>query len=52
MMDFFNPNDYWRNQGYDPYKGMSDDEKSSIAVAGAIGIIVGILVGFAICALI
>jgi hypothetical protein len=24
-MDYNNPNDYW--QGYDPYKGLSDDER-------------------------
>ena len=26
-IDYNNPNDMWRNNGYDPYKGLSDEER-------------------------
>lgn len=52
MMDFFNPNDYWRNQGYDPYKDLSDNERQTVAIVSAACIIIGAAVGFIICALV
>lgn len=52
MVDFNNPNEHWLHQGYDPYRGMTDDERKAIARAKLIGLIVGSLLAFAICALI
>lgn len=52
MTEFTNPNDFWRHQGYDPYHGMTDNERRAVAKARLIGLIVGTLVAFAVCALI
>lgn len=27
MIDYSDPNEVWRQTGYDPYKGMTDDER-------------------------
>ena len=27
IIDYNNPNDAWRMTGYDPYKGMTDEER-------------------------
>jgi len=48
-MDYNNPNDYWH--GYDPYKGLSDDELMKQGCLQPAGILVAIIVALLICAL-
>lgn len=51
MMDFTNPNDFWTHQDYDPYKGMSDDERMKAGCLQMASYIVMILFGLLLCAL-
>ena len=51
MMEYNNPNDPWMNTGYDPYKGMSDEERENAGCFQGIIYIVAILLGLLICAL-
>ena len=51
MMDFTNPNDFWTHQDYDPYKGMSDDERMKAGCLQLASYIVMILFGLLLCAL-
>ena len=51
MMDYNNPNDQWMNTGYDPYKGMNDEERENAGCFQVIIYIVAILLGLLICAL-
>jgi len=48
-MDYNNPNDYWH--GYDPYKGMSDDERMKAGCLLGVAYIVGFVIALAVCAL-
>ena len=50
-MEYNNPNDPWMNTGYDPYKGMSDEERENAGCFQGIIYIVAILIGLLICAL-
>ena len=50
-MDYNNPNDPWMNTGYDPYKGMNDEERENAGCFQVIIYIVAILLGLLICAL-
>ena len=50
-MDFTNPNDFWTHQDYDPYKGMSDDERMKAGCLQLASYIVMILFGLLLCAL-
>ena len=47
-MNYNNPNDNWR---YDPYKGMTDNERMRIGCAQGLGTIVGVIIAMALCAL-
>lgn len=51
MMDFTNPNDFWSHQDYNPYKGMSDDERMKAGCLQLASYIVMILFGLLLCAL-
>ena len=51
MTDYNNPNDMWRNNGYDPYKGMSDEERMKAGCIQLAGIVGTIIVALLICAL-
>ena len=51
MTDYTNPNDMWRNNGYDPYKGLSEKERLMAGCFQAAAFIVMIIVGLALCAL-
>jgi hypothetical protein len=51
MMNYNNPNDMWRHNGYDPYKGMSDEERLKAGCLQAVGIVCGIIAALLICAL-
>ena len=50
-IDYNNPNDMWRHNGYDPYKGMSDEERMKAGCLQLVGMIGGIIVALLICAL-
>ena len=51
MIDYNNPNDMWRNNGYDPYKGMSDEERMKAGCLHMVGMVGAIIVALLICAL-
>jgi len=51
MTDYNNPNDLWRNTGYDPYKGMSDDERLKAGCIQTILFILGAATALLVCAL-
>ena len=50
-IDYSNPNNMWRNNGYDPYKGMSDEERMKAGCLQLVGIVGAIIVALLICAL-
>lgn len=50
-IDYNNPNDPWRHNGYDPYKGLSDDERMKAGCFQAVSIVGTIIVALLICAL-
>jgi hypothetical protein len=50
-MDYNNPNDYWPQTGYDPYKGMTDDERMKAGCLQVIVTVVGVIIGIVLCAL-
>ena len=50
-IDYNDPNDMWRHNGYDPYKGMSDEERMKAGCLQGVIFIMMIMVGLAICAL-
>ena len=50
-IDYNNPNEMWRHNGYDPYKGMSDEERIKAGCLQAVGIVGGIVAALLICAL-
>ena len=51
MTDYTNPNDPWMQTGYDPFKGMSEDERMKAGCLQAVGFILMIVLGLALCAL-
>lgn len=51
MTDYNNPNDMWRNNGYDPYKGLNDEERIVAAVLHIVYTCLGLLVAVLLCAL-
>ena len=50
-IDYNDPNDMWRHNGYDPYKGMSDEERMKAGCLQMVGIVGGIIAALLICAL-
>lgn len=50
-MEYRNPNDYWMQTGYDPYKGLSEKERLMSGCFQTAAFIVMIIVGLALCAL-
>ena len=50
-IDYNNPNEMWRHNGYDPYKGMSDEERIKTGCMQVVAFIVMLIVGLALCAL-
>ena len=48
-IDYHNPNDYWH--GYDPYKGLSDEERIAAAILRIVYTCLGLLVAVLLCAL-
>ena len=50
-IDYNNPNEMWRHNGYDPYKGLSDEERLKAGCLQLAGIISGFIAALLICAL-
>ena len=50
-IDYNNPNEMWRHNGYDPYKGMNEKERMKAGCMQAVAFIVMLIVGLALCAL-
>jgi len=50
-IDYNNPNDYWPQTGYDPYKGMTDKERMKAGCLQVIGTVIGLIIGIVLCAL-
>lgn len=50
-IDYNNPNEMWRHNGYDPYNGMSDNERMKAGCMQAVAFIVMLIVALALCAL-
>ncbi len=46
--DYHNPNDNW---GYDPYKGMNDDERVAAGCMSGLAYIIAMVIGVLICSL-
>ena len=51
MMDYNNPNEPWLQTGYDPFKGMSDDERAKAGCLQGLAFIGMIVLGLLLCAL-
>lgn len=49
QIDYHNPNDYWH--GYDPYKGMNDDERMKAGCLHVVHFIAATIVAMLLCAL-
>ena len=50
-IDYNNPNEMWQHNGYDPYKGLNDEERMKAGCLQAVGIVGGIAAALLICAL-
>ena len=50
-IDYNTPNDMWQNNDFDPYKGLSDEERFKVECVKVVALIVTIIVGLALCAL-
>jgi len=50
-INYNDPNEMWKHNGYDPYKGMSDEERMKAGCFQLVGIVCGIIVALLICAL-
>ena len=50
-MNYNDPNEMWRHNGYDPYKGMSDEERMKAGCLQLVGIVCAIILALLICAL-
>ena len=51
MTDYNDPNEMWRHNGYDPYKGMNDDERMLAVIHRLAYALVAAAVGILLCAL-
>ena len=50
-IDYHNPNDYWPQTGYDPYKGMNDVDRMTAGCLQGMAVIVAVILGLLLCAL-
>ena len=50
-IDYNNPNNMWRNNGYDPYKGMNDEERLKAGCLHLLIMVGAFIVALLICAL-
>jgi hypothetical protein len=50
-IDYNDPNEMWRNNGYDPYRGMSDEERMKAGCLQVVCVVGIFIVALLICAL-
>ena len=50
-MNYTNPDEFWRHNDYDPYRGLSDEERMKAGCLQLAGIVGAIIVALLICAL-
>ena len=50
-IDYNDPNEMWKHNGYDPYKGMSDEERMKAGCLQMVGMVGAIIVALLLCAL-
>jgi len=50
-MNYTNPNEFWQHNGYDPYKGLSDDDRMKVGCFQGLAFFLMLFLGLAICAL-
>ena len=50
-MNYTNPDEFWRHNDYDPYSGLSDEERMKAGCLQLAGIVGAIIVALLICAL-
>lgn len=50
-MDYDNPNDKWMPHGYDPYEGMTEEERKTAGCLRVAGLIVAAIIALLLCAL-
>jgi len=50
-IDYNNPNEMWEHNGYDPYKGMSEEERIKAGCLQIVGMVGAIILALLICAL-
>lgn len=48
-MEYFNPNDYWSHQDYDPYNGMNDEERLKAGCWQMVVFIAAVVIGMIVC---
>lgn len=49
MIDYSNPNDSWLHSGYDPYKGMNDEERTVAGCLQTLAFLGTLFVGLLLC---
>ena len=50
-IDYNDPNEMWRHNGYDPYTGMSDEERMKAGCLQLVSIVCAVILALLICAL-
>jgi hypothetical protein len=50
-MNYTNPDEFWRHNDYDPYKGLSDDERMQVGCFQGLAFFLVLFIGLAVCAL-
>ena len=50
-IDYNNPNEMWKHNGYDPYKGLSDEERLKAGCFQVVAVVGGFIAAMLICAL-
>jgi hypothetical protein len=50
-IDYNDPNEMWRHNGYDPYKGMTDDERMKTGCIQGSAYFLAVIIGMILCGL-
>lgn len=50
-IDYNDPNEMWRNNGYDPYKGMTDEERMKTGCLQGAAYFLALIIGMILCGL-
>ena len=51
LIDYNNPNDVWRHTGYDPYRGINDDERMKVGCFQMLAFLIILLALLSLCIL-